>query len=393
MLSQSIKEVIANSSAIRAMFEEGRRMAQIHGADRVYDFSLGNPNVAPPEEVRRAILEIAGNEDPVFLHGYMVNAGYPDSRKAIAESINRRFGVDFDENSIIMTVGAAGAMNVAFKTLLDPGDEVVVFAPFFGEYRWYVRNFGGELVIVPNASEDFQPDLAGLEKALSPRTKAVIINSPNNPSGAVYPAKTLEALGGILEGWRKKTGNTVYLISDEPYREIAYDGADVPYVTKFYANTFVAYSYSKALSLPGERIGYLAVPREMDGYGEIWPALATANRILGFVNSPSLFQRVAAVCADAAVDTAFYRENRDILYNSLTEMGYECFKPQGAFYLFPKSPLADDVAFCEAAKKFRLLIVPGRSFGAPGYFRISYCVKRETVLNSLESFAEAIKSV
>jgi len=387
-----MKEVVANSSAIRAMFEEGKRLAGLFGAENVYDYSLGNPNVDPPEEIRTAALRILAEENPVHLHGYMVNAGYPDVRAKIAGKLNERHGVSFSENNILMTVGAAGAINVAFKTILDPGDEVVVFAPFFGEYRWYAKNFGADIKIIPMDKESFQPDVAAFEGALSNRVKAVVINSPNNPCGAVYPEETIRALADVLNGWRVKTGRTVYLVSDEPYREIVYDGASVPYVTKLYKNTFVAYSYSKSLSLPGERIGYLAVPSEMDGYEEIWPALTNANRILGYVNSPSMFQRVVAACADVTVDVSVYGENRDVLCASLTGMGYELIKPKGAFYLFPKSPVEDDAAFCDTAKKFRLLIVPGRAFGAPGYFRIAYCVKKETVMNSLNGFEEAIKA-
>ncbi|MCL2709232.1 MAG: pyridoxal phosphate-dependent aminotransferase, partial [Defluviitaleaceae bacterium] len=294
------------------------------------------------------------------------------------------------ENNLAMTVGAAGAMNVAFKTILDPGGEVITFAPFFGEYTWYVKNFGCELKAIQANTHDFQPDLEKFEGALSPKTKAVIINSPNNPSGAVYSEKTLREIAEILIKWRGRTGKTIYLVSDEPYREIAYDGIEVPFAAKFYDSTFVAYSYSKSLSLPGERVGYLLVPSELDGYAEIWPALATANRILGFVNCPSLFQLLAAKCADIKIDAAPYKENRDILYENLTAMGYECFKPQGAFYLFPKSPIADDAAFCEAAKRNRLLVVPGRAFGTPGHFRVAYCVKKQTVLVSLESFKKTI---
>ncbi|MCL2457210.1 MAG: pyridoxal phosphate-dependent aminotransferase, partial [Defluviitaleaceae bacterium] len=356
-----------------------------------FDFSLGNPNVAPPEKIKQAILQITNTADPVFLHGYMVNAGYPDVRKKISGFLNARYDLNLSENNIVMTVGAAGAINVVLKTILNPGDEVIVFTPFFGEYRWYVKNFGGEIVIVPNnPSGDFQPDLDGLERALSPRTKAVIINTPNNPSGAIYHEQTLKSIAEILNAFQKKSGNKIFLLSDEPYREIIFDGVSVPYPAKFYKNTFTAYSYSKALSLPGERIGYLTVPSEIDGFEEISQGLPVANRILGFVNSPSMFQRVAAECVDITVDTKIYGENRNILYENLTAMGYECQKPSGAFYLFPKAPGGDDAAFCAAAKEHRLLLVPGRAFGAPGYFRIAFCTKKETVQNSLDSFKKAI---
>ena len=391
MLSQSMKEVVANSSAIRAMFEDGIRLAKIHGAENIFDFSLGNPNVNPPDEIKKAIEDCVAYENPVFLHGYMVNAGYSDVREKIARSLNARHGTDYNENNIMMTVGAAGAINVAFKSILNPGDEVIVFAPFFGEYRWYIKNFNAEIKIIPNTSESFLPDLEKMESALSPRTKALMINSPNNPSGAVYDEKTLTELAAILSNHQKKIGCSVYLISDEPYREIVYDGVTVPFTAKYYSNTFTAYSFSKSLSLPGERIGYLTVPSQLDGYSEIWPALATANRILGFVNGPSLFQRIAAVCAELTVDISVYKNNRDVLYDALTSFGCECFKPMGTFYMLPKSPIEDEAAFCEAAKRYRLIIVPGWAFGAPGYFRIAYCVKKETVMNSLDSFERLMR--
>jgi aspartate aminotransferase len=292
-----------------------------------------------------------------------------------------------------MTVGAAGPINVVLKTIVDPGDEIVVFAPFFGEYRWYAGNVNANFVVIPNTSEDFTPDIALLERALTPRTKAVIINTPNNPSGAVYGEEVIKKIAGVLESHAKKTGSPVYLISDEPYREIVYDDITVPYVTKYYKDTFVAYSYSKSLSIPGERVGYLAVPSEMTDYTEIWQGLSAANRVLGFVNSPSLFQWAVMECADVTVDMTLYRENRDILYGGLTRIGYECFKPPGAFYLFPKSPIADDAAFCEAAKEYNLLIVPGKAFGVPGHFRIAYCVKKETVQNSLDAFEKAYNNI
>lgn len=386
MISKKMKELVANSSAIRAMFEEGTRLAKIYGAENVYDFSLGNPNVEAPAQVKQAVIDIVSNEDPLMLHGYMSNAGYEDVRETIAQSINRRFGTAFGVNNIIMTVGAAGGLNVILKTIIDPGDKVLTFAPFFGEYRNYVNNVNGTLEAVPPVLETFMPDMEKFEEMIKPETKAVIINNPNNPTGVVYPTETIERIAEILDKKQKEYGKSIYLISDEPYRELSYDGVEVPYLTKYYKNTVVGYSYSKSLSLPGDRIGYLVIPSEIDDYDDVFEGACVANRILGFVNAPSLIQRVAARCCEEKTDIDFYDENRKILYGALKEYGFECVKPQGAFYLFVKSPVEDEREFCAAAKKHNLLIVEGRAFGCSGYVRLAYCVSRETVVNSLPAF-------
>ncbi len=386
MISKEMKKLVDGNSAIRAMFEEGNRLAEIYGAENVFDFSLGNPNVPAPESVRRAIVDLAQNEDPLVLHGYMSNAGYEDVRRTIAESINRRFGTAFTARNLLMTVGAAGGLNVILKVLLDPGDKVLTFAPYFVEYNTYVSNAGGELEAVPPQTQTFQPDLEAFEKMIGPKTKAIIINTPNNPTGVVYSEETIQGIARILEEKQKEFGTSIYLISDEPYRELVYDGAVVPYLTKYYRNTVVGYSFSKSLSLPGDRIGYLVMPDEMDDADDIIEGAAVANRVLGFVNAPALAQKVAALCCDEKTGIDFYDENRKILYSALQEYGYTCVKPEGAFYMFLKSPVEDERDFCEAAKKHNLLVVQGRSFGCPGFVRISYCVSRDTVVNSLPAF-------
>lgn len=386
MIADKMKALVKNSSAIRAMFEEGKIMAAKYGAENVYDFSLGNPNVPAPVQVKEAIIEEAEKEDPIVLHGYMSNAGYEDVRQAVAESINKKFDTAFSAKNIIMTVGAAGGLNVILKTLLNPGDEVIAIAPYFGEYNSYVSNFDGKLVVVSPNTETFQPNLTELEEKLTARTKAVIVNSPNNPTGVIYSEETIQAMAEILCKKQKEFGTDIYLISDEPYRELAYDGAEVPYLTKYYENAIIGYSFSKSLSLPGERIGYLVIPDEAADSEDVISAAGTATRILGYVNAPSLMQKAVAKCLDAQADVPYYDRNREDLYNGLKEMGFECIKPQGAFYLFMKSPVADEKVFCEAAKKQHILIVPGSSFACPGYVRIAYCVAHETIINSMPGF-------
>ena len=386
MIADKMKALVKNSSAIRAMFEEGKIMAAKYGAENVYDFSLGNPNVPAPVQVKEAIIEEAEKEDPIVLHGYMSNAGYEDVRQAVAESINKKFDTAFSAKNIIMTVGAAGGLNVILKTLLNPGDEVIAIAPYFGEYNSYVSNFDGKLVVVSPNTETFQPNLTELEEKLTARTKAVIVNSPNNPTGVIYSEETIQAMAEILRKKQKEFGTDIYLISDEPYRELAYDGAEVPYLTKYYENAIIGYSFSKSLSLPGERIGYLVIPDEAADSEDVISAAGTATRILGYVNAPSLMQKAVAKCLDAQADVTYYDRNREDLYNGLKEMGFECIKPQGAFYLFMKSPVADEKVFCEAAKKQHILIVPGSSFACPGYVRIAYCVAHETIINSMPGF-------
>lgn len=386
MISEKMKPYVKNNSAIRMMFEEGNRLRAKYGADKVFDFSLGNPSVPAPDSVREAIIELVNTTDPTVLHGYMSNAGFEDVRQTIAESLNRRFDTKFSAKNLIMTVGAASGLNVVLKTILNPGEEVIVFAPYFLEYGAYVRNYDGVLVEISPDTTTFQPNLAEFEQRITPKTRAVIVNTPHNPTGVVYSEETIKKLSAILEAKQKEFGTVIYLISDEPYRELAYDGVEVPYLTKYYNNTVVGYSYSKSLSLPGERIGYLVIPDEADGSEELISAATIANRTLGCVNAPSLIQKVVAKCVDAKTDLAAYDKNRQALYNGLKECGFECIKPQGAFYLFVKSPVEDEKAFCEAGKKYNILMVPGSSFACPGYVRLAYCVSYETIVNSLPEF-------
>lgn len=386
MISEKMKPYVKNNSAIRMMFEEGNRLRAKYGADKVFDFSLGNPSVPAPDSVREAIIELVNNTDPTVLHGYMSNAGFEDVRQTIAESLNRRFDTKFSAKNLIMTVGAASGLNVILKTVLNPGEEVIVFAPYFLEYGAYVRNYDGVFVEISPDTTTFQPNLAEFEQKITPKTKAVIVNTPHNPTGVVYSEETIRKLSAILEAKQKEFGTVIYLISDEPYRELAYDGVEVPYLTKYYDNTVVGYSYSKSLSLPGERIGYLVIPDETDGSEELISAATIANRTLGCVNAPSLIQKVVAKCVDAKTDLAAYDKNRQALYNGLKECGFKCIKPQGAFYLFVKSPVEDEKAFCEAGKKYNILMVPGSSFACPGYVRLAYCVSYDTIVNSLPEF-------
>lgn len=392
MIAEKMKNLVANSSAIRAMFEEGNRLASIYGKENVFDFSLGNPNVPAPKEVKDAFLEILNDEEPLIVHGYTnSNAGYEEVRKAVAKSLNERFQTSFTSENIVMTVGAAGGLNVILKTIINPGDEVVVFAPYFGEYRSYVSNFDGVLVEVSPNTETFQPKLDEFREKITKKTKAVIVNTPNNPTGVVYSEETIRKMAAILEEKQKEFGTDIYLISDEPYRELVYDGVEVPYLTKYYANTIVGYSYSKSLSLPGERIGYLVIPNEVADSEEVISAASVANRILGFVNAPTLQQKVIAKCLNAKTDVSYYDRNRETLYEGLKACGFSCIKPEGAFYLFVKSPVADEKEFCQAAKKYNILLVPGSSFACPGYVRLAYCVSYETIVNSLPKFKELAK--
>jgi len=389
MVSEKMKAMVENGSQIRAWFEEGNRLAGIYGKENVYDFSLGNPNVPAPKEVNEAIREVLDEENPTDLHGYTKsNAGYMEVREAVAASLNKRFGTDFGGRNIVMTVGAAMAMNVMMKVLLNPGDEVIVFAPYFGEYRSYTANFDGVLVEVPADTSTFRPRMAEFEKRITPKTKIVIINSPNNPSGAVYSETTIKEIAAVMEKSQQEYGTQICLLSDEPYRELVYDGAEVPYLTKYYDNAVVAYSFSKSLSLPGERIGYLVIPDEMQDSEAVIGAAVIANRIMGVVNAPTLLQKMVVKCLDLKTDISFYEKNRNALYKGLTDLGFECMKPEGAFYMFVKSPAESEDEFCAKAKEHNILIVPGWSFSCPGYVRIAYCVAYETIINSLPGFAK-----
>lgn len=392
MIAEKMKGMVANSSAIRAMFEEGNRLAGIYGAENVFDFSLGNPNVPAPQAVKDAIIELVSETDPVVLHGYTnSNCGYADVRQTVADSLNERFRTAFHMENIVMTVGAAGGLNVILKTLLNPGDEVIAFAPYFGEYRSYTNNYDGVLVEISPNTVDFQPKLDEFASKITPKTKAVIVNTPNNPTGVVYSEETIQKMAAIMEEKQEEYGTDIYLVSDEPYRELAYDGVEVPWLTKYYANTIIGYSYSKSLSLPGERIGYLVIPDEAADSSDIKSAANVATRILGFVNAPTLQQKVVAKCINEKTDLSFYDRNRETLYNGLIDCGFECIKPEGAFYLFVKSPVENEKEFCEAAKKYNILMVPGSSFACPGYVRLAYCVSYEKIVNALPKFRELAK--
>lgn len=391
MLSRKIRAALEGSSAIRAMFVEGKELAAKVGAENVFDFSLGNPATPAPEKVNQVIKDLLDETDPLTLHGYMSNSGYEDVREAIADNLNGRFGTNFTWKNIVMTVGAAGGLNIVFKAVLDPGDEVIVFAPFFGEYRSYAANFDASVVAVKPDYETFQPDMEAFEAAFTEKTKAVLINTPNNPTGVIYSDETMRKLAGILEKKEKEYKKEIYLISDEPYRELVYDGAEENFITKYYKNTIVGYSFSKSLSLPGERIGYIAVPDEASGSQELLAGIEVANRTLGFVNAPSLMQKAVAGCIGEKTNLEFYDKNRKDLYEGLKKLGFTCIKPQGAFYLWMKSPVEDEAEFVAAAKKYNLILVKGSAFGCGGYVRLAYCISNEKINRSLETFAKLAK--
>lgn len=394
MVSKRIQKALLGNSAIRAMFVEGKAMAEKYGAENVYDFSLGNPATPAPAALNNSIRDLLDEADKkgasgsLELHGYMENAGYKDVREAIAENLNKRFGTAFDGHNIVMTVGAAGGLNIIFKTILDPGDEVIVFAPFFGEYRQYAANFDADIVTVNPDLRTFQPDLADFAAKITEKTKALIVNTPNNPAGVIYKPETMQAIAAILEKKQEEYGHDIYLISDEPYRELVYDGNKEDFLTKYYKNTIVGYSFSKSLSLPGERIGYVVVPNEASDAEDLIRGIEISNRTLGFVNAPSLIQKAVARCLDEKTDVSFYDENRKMLYDGLTNLGFTCIKPEGAFYLWVKSPVANEEEFVEEGKKLHLLMVKGSAFGCGGFVRLAYCVSHETIKNSLPAFAK-----
>ncbi|MBR6710451.1 MAG: pyridoxal phosphate-dependent aminotransferase [Selenomonadaceae bacterium] len=388
MVSETMYELGTKKSTIRTIFEFGRKRAAEVGEENIFDFSLGNPNVPTPEFVKQAAIDILREMEPSAVHGYTVAPGNPEVRETLAGSINERFGTKFTGKNLFLTAGAAAAITISFKALAEPGDEFIAFAPFFPEYRCFVESVGAKLVVVPAQPEDFQINFTAFEGLVHADTKAVIVNSPNNPSGAVYSEQTIRRLADILRRKSKEYGHPIFIISDEPYREIAYEGYEVPYVTKYYENTLVCYSYSKSFSLPGERIGYIVVPGEVEDFGRIYGAVAGAARVLTHVNAPSLWQLVVARCAGKPSDISTYAKNGQMLYQGLIDAGFSCVKPQGAFYLFPKALEEDDYAFCERAKKYDLLLVPGADFGCPGYFRAAYCIKTETIERSLPLFKQ-----
>jgi aspartate aminotransferase len=387
-VAQKISAVMNQASWIRKMFEEGARLKALHGADKVFDFSLGNPNLPPPQEFHdtlRDTVTACGLGD----HCYMPQSGYPQVCVAVADYLAAEQGVVMAAPDIVMTCGAAGALNVIFKALLDPGDEVIVPTPCFVEYRFYVDNHGGVLRMVPTQA-DFSLDLGAIAAAIGPRTKAVLINSPNNPTGQIYSAESLDRLGALLREKSRELNRTLYLISDEPYRKIVFDGRQVPSIFQAYSESLIATSYSKDLSIPGERIGFAAVHPGAAYKTEIRAAMTLANRILGFVNAPALMQRVVACLQGASVDMTQYKRKRDLLCEGLARAGYDFVVPPGAFYLFPRTPIADDVAFVRALQDELILTVPGSGFAAPGHFRIAFCVDDRTIVNALPGFARVM---
>lgn len=373
-------------SVIRELFEFGKKRIEEAGEENVFDFSIGNPSVPAPETVNETAVSLLREMDPVLLHGYTSAQGDQKVREKVASSIRKRFGYAARPESLYMTAGAAGALCGCLYGLLDPGEEVIVFAPYFPEYRVFIEGAGGVMKLIPADVEEFQIDFERFEEALGPNTKAVLINSPNNPSGAVYSEDTIRRLSKILQEKSREIGRVIYLITDEPYREIAFSGVEVPFVPKYYPHTLVCYSWSKSLSLPGERMGYVMVSEEMEDREEVFAAVAGGARALGYVSAPSLFQRVCAECADVTSDISVYETNRNILVKGLREIGFSVVEPQGTFYMFPRTLIEDDVAFCEKAKDFNLLIVPGTGFGCPGHTRISYCVPTQRAERSLEAF-------
>ncbi len=386
MISKKLQKAVDNNSTIREMFEEGKRLEKIYGKENVFNFSLGNPSVEVPKKVEDAFFEVLKEKDSTSLHGYTNNAGIEEVRSAISKSINKRFNTNFTEENIIMTTGAASGLNIIFKSILEKNNEVIVFAPYFMEYNYYISGYDGKVVVISPNTKTFQPNLEEFKKKINSKTKAVLINTPNNPTGVIYSEKTIKEMSKILEEKQKEFNHDIYLISDEPYRELVYDNKEVPFITKYYNNTFIVYSYSKSLSLPGERIGYVIVPTKMNDSKNIINALTISNRIIGAVNAPSIMQYVIGKCTDETVDISIYKKNRDILYNALLDYGFTSVKPEGAFYLFMKTPIADDKEFCKKAKEYNLLLVPGSSFGCSGYVRISYCVETKMLQKSLKAF-------
>ena len=393
MISKYMKPKLAGNSVIREMFEEGKRLAAVYGPENVYDFSLGNPNVPAPSEINEAMIRILQTVDPVKIHGYMSNAGFDETREAVAADLNKRFGTAYTGQNVVMTAGAGAALNITLKTILDPGDEVIVFAPYFVEYDSYIGNYGGIPVVCdPNPESGFMPNIEDLLQKVTAKTKAVLINSPNNPTGAVYTEEAIRALADALRSKQEEFGTVIYLLCDEPYRELVYGDAVVPHVPNYYDNTIICYSYSKSMSLPGERIGYVLVPPQSDESQDFIQTVTIANRICGIVNAPSLIQLALVDCIDCEAKVGFYEKNGSDLYRGLTQAGYTCVRPSGAFYLWVKTPDPNDTAFVGQLKKQeRILATPGSAFRGPGYMRLSYCVAHETIMNALPGFARVIE--
>jgi len=391
VISKNMETLVAGSSTIRKLFEEGLQLAAEVGAENVYDFSLGNPAAPVPEEVTQAIKDVIAENPDSYVHGYMKNAGFDEVRLNVANNLNKKFKMSYGPEDIVMTVGAAGAMNCVFRALLGYEEEVIAFAPYFGEYRSYVANYGGNLVVIPAKLDDFDLNLDLLDKAINEKTRCVIINNPNNPSGKIFPRETLEKFAKIMEAAEKRVGHSIYVLADEPYRELVYDDNEVPYIPSIVKNSIYIYSFSKTLSLPGERIGYMALSKNMDCYEEMINAMAVANRCIGYINAPSLFQLVVSRCLDVDVNLDFYDRNRKLLYDSLTKLGFEIVNPQGAFYLLMKSPVENEEEFVAQAKKNHIILVSTKTFGCPGYVRIAYCVNHEMIKRSIPAFEQLAK--
>ncbi len=386
MINEKMYALGSKRSIIREIFEYCKQRGAEIGSDKVFDFSIGNPSVEPPKEISETICDLIKNENSVLLHGYTSAQGDLGTRQAVADDINSRFGAGVTANNIYMTCGAAASLTISLRALLNPNEECIVFAPFFTEYRVFIENAQGKVVISTPCEKTFQVDIKDFESKINGNTKAVIMNSPNNPSGVVYSEETIKAVCAVLEAKEKEYGHPIYLIADEPYRELVFDGVPVPYLMNYYDNTIVCYSYSKALSLPGERIGYIAVSPKMEDSQNVYLAVCGAGRSLGYVCAPSLFQQVIKRCVGAKVDVNIYKENRDILYSALTEYGYECVQPDGAFYLFVKALEDDATKFFEKAKSKEILVVPCDDFGVSGYVRIAYCVDKQRIVNALPAF-------
>jgi len=389
-ISQKVASYIERSSWIRKMFEEGAALRKIHGEENVFDFTLGNPSIEPPAAFSQKLIDIASN--PIAgMHRYMNNAGYEETRSAVAEVLSEKSTQKVEARHIVMTCGAGGALNVVLKTILNPGEEVIILAPYFVEYKFYIDNHGGVTREVWTDRETFQLDIATIEEAIGEKTRAIILNSPNNPTGVVYDQESLRKLGEILARKERELGRQIYLISDEPYARLAFDGQNVPAVFDFIKNAVVVTSHSKDLALPGERIGYLAASPALDEVDLFIEGTIFCNRVLGFVNAPALMQRLVVSLQHESVDVTEYQNKRDLLYNHLTALGFSMVKPGGGFYLFPRSPMADDIAFVRLAQKYNILLVPGSGFGAPGYFRIAYCIDSSIIQRSLPAWERLAK--
>lgn len=391
MLNEKMVALGTQRSVIRELFEFGKQRAAIVGAENVFDFSIGNPSVPSPSVVNEIASKMLQEMDPVVLHGYTSAQGDLSVRSAIAENLNKRFQGNYHSENLYMTVGAAAALSCCLTGLCNPSDEVIVLAPFFPEYRVFIAQAGANMKVIDADIDAFQINFSALEASITERTKAIIVNSPNNPSGAVYNKETIKKLADLLEDASKKYQHPIYLLSDEPYREIVFESVEVPFLPNYYRNTIVCYSWSKSLSLPGERMGYVLVPDQVEDHESVYAAVAGAGRSLGYVNAPSLFQRVCAACVDVTADVSVYEENKNLLVTALRDMGFSCVEPKGTFYMFPRTLIKDDLAFCNKAKEFDLLIVPGTGFGCPSHTRISYCVPTERAKRSLDAFEKLAK--